>query len=84
MKLIDLNLNVDEQIIKLIIENLADEKFNEFGLTDWKFCGATAIKQLGLCDYNKKIIRMSLPLAVSNLKANDTLFHELTRINTKL
>jgi hypothetical protein len=25
MKLIDLNLNVDEQIIKLIIENLADE-----------------------------------------------------------
>jgi hypothetical protein len=30
MKLIDLNLNVDEQIIKLIIENLADEKFNEF------------------------------------------------------
>jgi hypothetical protein len=27
----------------------------------------TAIKQLGLCDYNKKIIRMSLPLAV-NLK----------------
>jgi hypothetical protein len=29
MKLIDLNLNVDEQIIKLIIENLADEKFNE-------------------------------------------------------
>jgi hypothetical protein len=40
MKLIDLNLNVDEQIIKLIIENLADEKFNEFGLTDWKFCGA--------------------------------------------
>jgi hypothetical protein len=38
----------------------------------------TAIKQLGLCDYNKKIIRMSLPLAVSNLKeANDTLFHEL-------
>jgi hypothetical protein len=29
MKLIDLNLNVDEQI-KLIIENLADEKFNEF------------------------------------------------------
>jgi hypothetical protein len=37
MKLIDLNLNVDEQII---IENLADEKFNEFGLTDWKFCGA--------------------------------------------
>jgi hypothetical protein len=35
MKLIDLNLNVDEQIIKLIIENLADEKkFNEFGLTD--------------------------------------------------
>jgi hypothetical protein len=66
MKLIDLNLNVDEQIIKLIIENLADEKFNEFGLTDWKFC--TAIKQLGLCDYNKKIIRMSLPLAVSNLK----------------
>jgi hypothetical protein len=28
----------------------------------------TAIKQLGLCDYNKKIIRMSLPLAVSNLK----------------
>jgi hypothetical protein len=36
---------------------------------------STAIKQLGLCDYNKKIIRMSLPLAVSNLKeANDTLF----------
>jgi hypothetical protein len=30
MKLIDLNLNVDEQIIKLIIENLADEKINEF------------------------------------------------------
>jgi hypothetical protein len=30
MKLIDLNLNVDEQIIKLIIENLADEKFNEW------------------------------------------------------
>jgi hypothetical protein len=44
------------------------------------------IKQLGLCDYNKKIIRMSLPLAVSNLKeANDTLFQRTsTRINTKL
>jgi hypothetical protein len=44
MKLIDLNLNVDEQIIKLIIEN-DDEKFNEFGLTDWKFLWGTAIKQ---------------------------------------
>jgi hypothetical protein len=32
MKLIDLNLNVDEQIIKLIIENLVWWKFNE--LTD--------------------------------------------------
>jgi hypothetical protein len=29
MKLIDLNLNVDEQIIANN-ENLADEKFNEF------------------------------------------------------
>jgi predicted SprT family Zn-dependent metalloprotease len=34
-------------------------------------------------DYNKKIIRMSLPLAVSNLKeANDTLFHELAHALT--
>jgi hypothetical protein len=31
----------------------------------------TAIKQLGLCDYNKKIIRMSLPLAVSNLERSE-------------
>jgi hypothetical protein len=41
MKLIDLNLNVDEQIIKLIIENLADEKL--MNLTDWKFCGAAKL-----------------------------------------
>jgi uncharacterized paraquat-inducible protein A len=44
-----------------------------------------AIKQLGLCDYNKKIIRMSLPLAVSNLKEGMIhYFRTSTRINTKL
>jgi hypothetical protein len=80
MKLIDLNLNVDEQIIKLIIENLADEKFNEWINRLEIFCGA--IKQLGLCDYNKKIIRMSLPLAVSNLKKRMIHYFELAHALT--
>jgi hypothetical protein len=51
------------------------------GLTDWKFLWA-AIKQLGLCDYNKKIIRMSLPLAVSNLKKRMIHYFELAHALT--
>jgi hypothetical protein len=40
MKLIDLNLNVDEQIIKLIIENLADENLMNLINRLEIFCGA--------------------------------------------
>jgi hypothetical protein len=39
MKLIDLNLNVDEQIIKLIIENLADENLMNLINRLEIFCG---------------------------------------------
>jgi predicted SprT family Zn-dependent metalloprotease len=79
----NLKLTANEEIIKLNIEKLAKEKFQQYNLNDWKFVWGTALHQFGVCDYKKKTIRMSLILAVANgADPIDAFLHELAHALT--
>lgn len=79
----NLKLTDAEELIKLKVEKLAKEKFQEYNLEDWKFVWGTALSQFGVCDRQKKTIRMSLILSVSSgTDPIDTFLHELAHALT--
>ena len=83
MKLSEIKLTATEEIIKLEIEKLFQEKIIEFDLTNWKLKWTTNYSQYGQCNNQKEIIQISLPIAVSNSEQGiDTLLHELAHALT--
>lgn len=79
----EIKLTSEQELIKLKIENLANELFKKHNLNNWIFEWGYAINRLGSCHYFKRKIRLSLPNAVSNeVEAIDTLIHEIAHALT--
>ncbi|MFA5385704.1 MAG: SprT-like domain-containing protein [Eubacteriales bacterium] len=66
-------------MIKQDAQALAIEKMVKHGLYDWSFKWSNAKRQFGLCQYRKKVIKLSLSLTLLNDRKRvlDTILHEI-------